>query len=82
MTSLFSGGSEGPLLSWLATYAVHSTLILSATWLVFTRSSLGSLRLRDAIWKTALLTALLVISVARSWPWFYKIVKFIWEIFS
>ena len=64
---LFSGGSEGPLLSWLATYAVHSTLILGATWLLFARSSLGSLRLREAIWKTALLGGLVTASLQMAW---------------
>ncbi|MFT5052586.1 MAG: beta-lactamase regulating signal transducer with metallopeptidase domain [Chlamydiales bacterium] len=46
---------EGTLLSWLITYAVHSTLLLSAAWLVFSRTSLGSLRAREVVWKSVLL---------------------------
>jgi len=50
-----SSSLEGLLLSWLVTYAVHSTLLLGAVWLLFTRTSIGSLRAREVVWKTALL---------------------------
>ncbi|MEP6574690.1 MAG: M56 family metallopeptidase, partial [Gemmatimonadota bacterium] len=41
-------------LSWLLTYAVHSTLLLGAAWLV-TRRMIESHAVREVVWKAALL---------------------------
>ena len=46
--------------SWLLTFALHSTIALSMAWLI-TRK-IGSLSLRDASWKAALLIPLLTTS--------------------
>ncbi|HSD30465.1 MAG TPA: HEAT repeat domain-containing protein [Gemmatimonadales bacterium] len=45
------------LLSWLATYCVHSTLLLGGVWLL-TRFALRREELHDALWKAALLGSL------------------------
>jgi beta-lactamase regulating signal transducer with metallopeptidase domain len=50
----------GPLalLAWLATYALHSTLILGGAWLVTRRMPLAATRLKERVWKLGLLLAL------------------------
>ena len=47
--------------SWLATFLIHSTLLLGAAWLLTRRP--GLYRLRDVLWKTALIASLLTTSV-------------------
>ena len=46
--------------SWLLTFALHSTIALSMAW--FITRKIGSLNLRDASWKAALLIPLLTTS--------------------
>ena len=57
-------GFEIGALAWLFTYALHSTLLLAAAWLL-TSSRLGRIvrseRARETIWKTAL--------VGINWKW-------------
>src|SRR5687768_10948754 len=43
----------GAVLAWLATYAVHSTLLLGGVWLL-TRRVVRSDSWRDVLWKAAL----------------------------
>jgi beta-lactamase regulating signal transducer with metallopeptidase domain len=52
----------GLLASWLLTYAIHSTLLLGAAWAV-ARIARPSLAVREVLWKTALVGAL----VTASW---------------
>ena len=52
----------GLLAAWLLTYAIHSTILLGTAWLVV-RFARTTLALRDVLWKTALLGAL----VTASW---------------
>ena len=40
------------ILTWILTYAIHSTVLLSAAWIFSTRTR--SHRVREAIWKTAM----------------------------
>lgn len=41
-------------LAWLCTYALHSTLLFLAAWLVTTRRMVRSERVKEIVWKTAL----------------------------
>ncbi|HZJ54842.1 MAG TPA: hypothetical protein VFD38_11945, partial [Myxococcaceae bacterium] len=62
-----SAGIVGTLLSllatlgaaWLLTYAVHSTVLIGGAWLAERVGLLRSLRLRDLVWRTALVGGLL-----------------------
>ena len=45
-------------LAWIVTYAIHSTLILGAAYWVTRRLSVSSARLRERVWKLALVGAL------------------------
>lgn len=47
-----TAGIASALLGWLSTYAIHSTVLLLAAWLVTARAK--SHLLKDALWKTAL----------------------------
>jgi beta-lactamase regulating signal transducer with metallopeptidase domain len=57
-----SDAPGGLLAAWLLTYAIHSTILLGTAWIV-TRFARTRLALRDVLWKTALLGAL----VTASW---------------
>ena len=50
------------LISWLLTYALHSTLLLGAAWLV-TRYWVHAHSVREVIWKTALIGGLITASL-------------------
>ena len=47
-----AAGMASAVLGWLSTYAIHSTVLLLAAWLVTSRAK--SHLLKDALWKTAL----------------------------
>jgi hypothetical protein len=64
------------ILSWLATYALHSTLFLGTAWLVTSRFSFGA-QARETLWKMALVGGVVTTSlptfgplgaVTLSWP--------------
>ena len=42
-------------LAWLLTYALHSTLLLGTAWLVTSRGWVRSVRVKEILWRTALL---------------------------
>lgn len=44
-------------LAWLLTYAIHSTILLGGTWLAMRAFPNASMRLRDVMWKLALVGA-------------------------
>lgn len=46
-------------LEWLLTYGVHSTVLLGGAWLLATRPFLRSERVRERIWKTAIVGGVL-----------------------
>ena len=50
-------------LAWLLTYAVHSTVLLGLVWLATKRGMLPAVRVREALWRTALLGGILSASV-------------------
>jgi len=50
-------------LAWLLTYALHSTLLLGAAWLVNSRGWIRSVRVKEILWRTALLGGLFSASV-------------------
>lgn len=52
------------LLSWLLTYAAHSTLLLGLAWLVSRRVQTHAVK--DVLWKTALVGALVTVSLQRA----------------
>jgi len=54
LTNLVRAASA-PLLGWLLTYAIHSTILLAAAWLLASRTR--SHRVREVLWKTALFGA-------------------------
>ncbi len=62
----------GLLAAWLLTYAIHSTILLGTAWLVV-RFARTTLALRDVLWKTALLGALVTASwqlaIPGAGPW-------------
>lgn len=47
--------TSAPLLGWLLTYAIHSTILLALAWLLASRTR--SHRVREVLWKTALFGA-------------------------
>src|SRR5215208_6204080 len=55
--------------AWLATYALHSTLLVGLAWLASRRLARRSVRLEEAVWRTALLGALVTatLQVATGW---------------
>ncbi len=65
--STIGPGALAPVLAWLATYLVHSTLLLGGAWGVARwlrrRDRPGRLALEERIWKTALLGGLLTAGV-------------------
>ncbi|MGH7550619.1 MAG: M56 family metallopeptidase [Gemmatimonadota bacterium] len=56
------------LLSWLATYALHSTLLIGAAWVATRRGPLAASTARDAIWKIATTGALLTATLQVAAP--------------
>ena len=63
------------ILSWLATYAMHSTLFLGVAWLVTSRISFGA-QARETVWKMALVGGVVTATVpamgpfgAFTWNW-------------
>jgi beta-lactamase regulating signal transducer with metallopeptidase domain len=54
------------LAAWLLTYGVHSTVLLGAAWLVTALRPRADARAREALWRTALLGALVTASV-QAW---------------
>jgi HEAT repeat protein/beta-lactamase regulating signal transducer with metallopeptidase domain len=52
------------LMSWLLTYAAHSTLLLSLAWLVSRRVRTHAVK--DVLWKTALVGALVTVTLQRA----------------
>ena len=50
-------------LAWLLTYALHSTLLLGTAWLITSRGWLRSVRVKEILWRTALLGGLFSASV-------------------
>jgi len=50
-------------LAWLLTYALHSTLLLGAAWLICSRGWVRSVRVKETLWRTALLGGLFSASV-------------------
>ncbi|MEL6445651.1 MAG: M56 family metallopeptidase [Bacteroidota bacterium] len=59
--ALFDAAWAQTLTAWLATYALHSTLLLGAAWLA-SRWITGALA-QDALWKTAVVAGLVTTSV-------------------
>lgn len=57
MTTLISTGAAQAILAWLLTYALHSTVLLAATWLAL-RSRRFAPAVADVAWKAALLGGL------------------------
>ena len=57
--------SRGDLPAWLLTYAVHSTLLIGAVWLLVRRGVLTSHHLQDTFWKAALVGGLLTARLTR-----------------
>lgn len=53
---------EGAALSWVLTYALHSSALLGAAWLLARTAARRSLRWREALWKTALAGGVLTAS--------------------
>jgi bla regulator protein blaR1 len=55
--------------AWLATYALHSTLLVGLAWLASRRLGRRSVRLEEAVWRCALLGALATatLQVATRW---------------
>ena len=51
--------------AWLLSFAIHSTLLLGLVWLV--SKGVRSHRLRDVLWKTALLGAILTTTLQTFW---------------
>jgi len=51
--------SRADLPAWLLTYAVHSTLLIGAVWLLVRRGVITSHHLQDTFWKAALVGGLL-----------------------
>ena len=47
------------MLAWLLTYALHSTVLLGAVWLLTSRGLVRSHHLRELFWKAALVGGLL-----------------------
>lgn len=62
-------GTELEILAWLGTYALHSTLLLGAAWLVTRWRWARSERARERIWKTALVGGVLTATLQSSAPW-------------
>ena len=50
-------------LAWLLTYALHSALLLGTAWLVCSRGWVRSVRVKEILWRTALLGGLFSASV-------------------
>src|SRR5262249_42136006 len=66
MTATLWSGSPAIVksaVSWLLTYAVHSTLLLSAVWLVCKQLRDRALWLQESLWKMALVGGLLTATV-------------------
>jgi beta-lactamase regulating signal transducer with metallopeptidase domain len=55
------------ILSWLVTYALHSTLFLGTAWLVTSRISFGA-RARETMWKMALVGGVVTASLPAIGP--------------
>ena len=55
------------LLAILATYLLHSTLLLAAAWLLEASGAVTAVAVRETLWRSALFGALLTTAVA-SWP--------------
>jgi HEAT repeat protein/beta-lactamase regulating signal transducer with metallopeptidase domain len=49
------------ILTWILTYAIHSTVLLTAAWIFSTRTR--SHRVREAIWKTAMIAGFITATV-------------------
>lgn len=60
---MFTTQSLQEVIVWVLTYSVHSTLLLGTAWLVTRRLSAERIRLRECIWKTAILGALVSASL-------------------
>ncbi len=56
------------VLSWIATYMLHSTLMIGAAWLATRRGPLAASTARDAIWKIATIGALLTTTLQIAVP--------------
>ncbi|MFT7668113.1 MAG: beta-lactamase regulating signal transducer with metallopeptidase domain [Planctomycetota bacterium] len=55
---MLSSQAQQQALAWVLTYALHSTLLLSAAWLITRMLSNERIRWRERIWKTALVGGL------------------------
>ena len=49
--------------SWLLTYLVHSSLLLVGAWLLTDRRAIGSMLVRDTVWKVALVGGIFTASL-------------------
>ncbi|HKV75730.1 MAG TPA: M56 family metallopeptidase [Gemmatimonadales bacterium] len=56
--------TSADLLSWLLTYAAHSTILLGLAWIISRRTQAPAVR--EVLWKTALIGALVTVSVQRA----------------
>ena len=65
--ALWSADTQQALFSWLATYAVHSTLLIGAAWLLIGRGRPVSLKRREMMWKTVLVGGVLTASLQSAW---------------
>ena len=57
------------LLAWLLTYAVHSTILLGATWFATRGSFIRSDKLRERLWKVAALGGIVTATLQLSTGW-------------
>lgn len=69
MSAPLASAWAGHAAAWLATYALHSTLLLGLAWLAARRLAGRAIHLEEAIWRAALLGALLTatLQVAGGW---------------
>jgi hypothetical protein len=62
--------------AWLATYAVHSTVLIGAAWAAQRLGAVRSLRLRDLAWRGALVGGVFTASLQMGMglaPWGYTL---------
>ncbi len=69
MSASTLAGAAGHVAAWLATYALHSTILLGLAWLASRRLAGRSIQLEEAVWRAALLGALLTATLQTAGGW-------------
>jgi beta-lactamase regulating signal transducer with metallopeptidase domain len=69
MSASTLAGAAGQVAAWLATYALHSTILLGLAWLASRRLAGRSIQLEEAVWRAALLGALLTATLQTAGGW-------------